>query len=72
MENVKFKKLDAECYLITHEDFAINMYARKYDDLYCVDIADKYFEEHTFKKVKEKVIAYLFDGQLRKHMFEIN
>jgi hypothetical protein len=66
---LNFKKLSNDCYYITDGKNAINMTCRKSIGIYCIDIAQYYFEETTLTKVKAKIEKYWLDGKFE--LFEI-
>ena len=73
MQNIIFKKLDKETYLITNDNFCLNMYVRysNVNKLYCVDIANRYFEETTITKVKERACSYIMSNKITEYLFEV-
>lgn len=72
MDKLQFKKLDANCYLIKSDEFAINMYVNRMpkSNLYGIDLGSYYFEVNTIANAKDKAIRLISEGKLTNDIFE--
>lgn len=70
--NINFKKLDNNCYYVSNDNKALNVYVRysEFNKHYEIDVQQYYFECRTIKEMKDKVTNYWLQGKFNP--FEIN